>query len=126
MNSDNTMTIEIMINEGEPYKFGDITFVGNTVYSSEKLKQQLGIKENDIFDQSILDSRLFGSPEGNDISSLYLDDGYLFFNATPFEISAKDKKIDFDKMEKGRNEFSFELPNSNRILTFKLLNQNPL
>ena len=96
MNSDNTMTIEILINEGEPYKFGDINFVGNTVYSSEKLKQQLGIKENDIFDQSVLDSRLYGSPEGNDISSLYLDDGYLFFNATPLEISAKDKKIDLE------------------------------
>ena len=33
MNSDNTITIEITINEGEPYKFGTITFVGNTVYS---------------------------------------------------------------------------------------------
>ncbi|MEC7646401.1 MAG: outer membrane protein assembly factor BamA [Bacteroidota bacterium] len=96
MNSDNTMTIEIIISEGEPYKFGKITFIGNTVYSSEKLSQQLGIKENDIFDQSILDSRLFGSPEGNDISSLYLDDGYLFFNATPMEISAADKKIDLE------------------------------
>ena len=96
MNSDNTMTIEIMINEGEPYKFGNISFVGNTIYSSEQLTQQLGIKENDVFDQSILDSRLFGSPEGNDISSLYLDDGYLFFNATAFEISAEDKKIDLE------------------------------
>jgi outer membrane protein insertion porin family len=96
INSDNTMTIEMTIKEGGTYRFGNITFVGNTVYSSQKLSLQLGIKNNDIFDQSILDARLFGSVEGTDISSLYLDDGYLFFNATPIEISAADKKIDLE------------------------------
>ena len=40
--------------------------------------------------------RLFGSGEGNDLSSLYLDDGYLFFNATPVETSVKNKKIDLE------------------------------
>ena len=96
VNSDKTMTIEININEGQPYKFGDITFVGNTVYSSEDLLRRLGIENNDIFDQSVLDARLFGSEDGTDISSLYLDDGYLFFNATPIEISASDRKIDLE------------------------------
>ena len=96
MNSDNTMTIEIVIIEGEPYRFGDINFTGNTVYSSEELYRQLGIKNNDIFDQTVLDSRLFGSVEGSDISSLYLDDGYLFFNATAVEVGAKNKKIDLE------------------------------
>jgi outer membrane protein insertion porin family len=96
MNSDNTMTIEITINEGETYKFGNIVFIGNTVYSSEELSQQLGIENGDIFDQSVLDSRLFGSQEGTDISSLYLDDGYLFFNATPIEVSATERKIDLE------------------------------
>ena len=96
INSGNTMTIEIVINEGQPYKFGNITFIGNTIYSSEELIRQLGIKIDDIFDQSILESRLFGSAEGNDISSLYLDDGYLFFNATPIEISATERKIDLE------------------------------
>ena len=96
LNKDNTLTIEINIEEGVPYKFGEIKFVGNTVYSSKELSSQLGIKKGDIFDQSILDSRLFGSPEGNDISSLYLDDGYLFFNATPIEIAANNKNIDLE------------------------------
>ena len=96
LNKDNTLSIEITINEGEPYKFGKINFVGNKVYSSEKLKLQLGIKEGDIFDQSILDARLFGSPDGNDISSLYLDDGYLFFNATPVEVAANNRNIDLE------------------------------
>ena len=96
LNKDNTLSIEITINEGEPYKFGKINFVGNKVYSSEKLKLQLGIKEGDVFDQSILDARLFGSPDGNDISSLYLDDGYLFFNATPVEVAANNRNIDLE------------------------------
>tara|TARA_B100001250_G_scaffold138972_1_gene119017 strand:- start:17638 stop:20097 length:2460 start_codon:yes stop_codon:yes gene_type:complete len=96
MNSDNTMSIEMTINEGSPYKFGEINFVGNTIYSSEKLVTQLGIKNNDVFDQSVLDSRLFGAADGSDISSLYLDNGYLFFNATPIEKSATDKKIDLE------------------------------
>jgi len=96
LNKDNTLTIEMNIDEGVTYKFGAIKFVGNTVYSSEELSRQLGIKKGEIFDQSILDSRLFGSPEGNDISSLYLDDGYLFFNATPVEIAANNKNIDLE------------------------------
>ena len=97
LNGDNTMTIEIRIVEGEPYRFGNITFTGNTVYSSKELSRQLGIKENDIFDQSVLDSRLFSDGSGNtNVSSLYLDDGYLFFNATPVEIAANDKKIDLE------------------------------
>jgi len=96
LNRDNTLTIEMNIEEGVPYKFGAIKFVGNTVYSSEELIRQLGIKKGNVFDQSILDSRLFGSPEGNDISSLYLDDGYLFFNATPVEIAANNKNIDLE------------------------------
>jgi len=96
INDDNTITIEITINEGKPYRFGNIDFIGNSIYSSSFLYQKLGIKEGDIFDQSILNSRLFGDPEGTDISSLYLDDGYLFFNATPIETSINDNKIDLE------------------------------
>ena len=96
INDDNTITIEITINEGKPYQFGSIDFIGNSIYSSSFLNQKLGIKDGDIFDQSILNSRLFGDPEGTDISSLYLDDGYLFFNATPIETSINDNKIDLE------------------------------
>jgi outer membrane protein insertion porin family len=96
LNQDNTLSIEITIEEGEPYKFGKINFAGNKIYTNTELSRQLGIKEGDIFDQSILDARLFGGPEGNDISSLYLDDGYLFFNATPVEVAINNKNIDLE------------------------------
>lgn len=96
LNKDNTLSIEITINEGEPYKFGEISFIGNKVYTAEELNKQLGIAKGDIFDQSILDVRLFGSLEGTDISSLYLDDGYLFFNATPVEVAVNNRNIDLE------------------------------
>ena len=96
LNKDNTLSVEITIEEGELYKFGKISFVGNKVYTTKELSRQLGIKEGDVFDQSILDARLFGGPEGADISSLYLDDGYLFFNATPIEVAVNNKNIDLE------------------------------
>ena len=96
LNEDNTITIEITLEEGEPYLFGDVSFVGNTKFTNEELSSQLGIDKGDVFNQSILDSRLFGSQEGTDISSLYLDDGYLFFNATPVEIATNNNTIDIE------------------------------
>ena len=96
VNNDNTVTIEIVLDEGEPYLFGNINFVGNKKYTNDELLNQLGIDSGDVFNQSILDSRLFGTPEGTDISSLYLDNGYLFFNATPVEVSTNNNIIDLD------------------------------
>ena len=96
LNKDNTITIEITLEEGEPYLFGDVSFVGNTRFTNEELSSQLGIDKGDVFNQSTLDSRLFGSQEGTDISSLYLDDGYLFFNATPVEIATNNNTIDIE------------------------------
>ena len=92
----NLITLEINIEEGEKYKFGDISFVGNKIYSDKELNQILKIKQNDIFNQSILDQKIFGSEKGFDISSLYLDDGYLFFNATPIEKNVSDNIIDLE------------------------------
>jgi len=92
----NLITLKINIEEGEKYKFGDISFVGNKIYSDKELNQILKIKQNDIFNQSILDQKIFGSEKGVDISSLYLDDGYLFFNATPIEKNVSDNIIDLE------------------------------
>ena len=95
-NNDNTINIEITLEEGEKYKFGEIKWVGNTIYDDEQLSNILGVKNGDIFNQTILDARLLGNGEGGDVSSLYLDDGYLFFNATPLETNTKNNKIDFE------------------------------
>ena len=96
LNSDNSLVVEINLFEGDPYLFGDISFIGNTVYTNEELFNQMGIKRGDIFNQTTLESRLFGSQDGSDISALYLDNGYLFFNANPIEISTENNQIDIE------------------------------
>ena len=79
--------LNIEINEGEQYFFGDITWLGNKKYDSEKLTEILSIKKGDIFDSALLDERLNMSRNGDDISALYMDDGYLFFQINPVETS---------------------------------------
>ena len=82
--------LNIKINEGEKYFFGDIKWLGNTKYDSEKLTEILGIQKGDVFDETLLDARLNMSQNGDDISALYMDDGYLFFQVNPIESTIED------------------------------------
>lgn len=90
------ISIDIHINEGNRYYFRNITWVGNSKHSSAKLNSVLGIKKGDVYDQSQLDAKLYMNPNGNDISSLYMDDGYLFFNVSPVEIMVSNDSIDLE------------------------------
>ena len=90
------LNIEIKINEGKTYYFGDITFVGNTKYSDNELAALVGIKKGDIFDQSVLESRVLGSPDSRDVHSIYLDNGYLFSQVTPIETEIRNETIDIE------------------------------
>lgn len=93
------INIDIKVREGHKYYFGDIEWKGNTKYTSEYLSKVLGIKRGDVYDLELLDTRLGRvlSPEGGeDISSLYMDDGYLFFNIQPVEKSINGDTINFE------------------------------
>jgi len=79
------MSIDIYLDEGNKYYFRNITWVGNSKYSSKELQNVLGIKKGETYDQSLLESRLYMNPNGNDIQSIYMDEGYLFFNINPIE-----------------------------------------
>src|SRR5690606_28937671 len=70
------LMIDIHIDEGEKYYFGDITWVGNTKFRSTYLDTILGIKPGDIYNKQLLEERLRMSQDGRDISSLYMDRGY--------------------------------------------------
>jgi len=91
-NDDKTMNINIKVEEGNKYYFRNIEWVGNTKYPSEMLSAQLEIEKGDVFDQSRLDKRLYG--EENAVSALYLDRGYLFFQAVPVEVQVDNDSID--------------------------------
>ena len=94
--SDKLISINLTIEEGLQYHFRDISWLGNTKYNSEFLNQMLGIKRGDVYDQKMMSERLQMSMSGTDISSLYMDDGYLFFNIDPIEVLAEEDSIDFE------------------------------
>jgi len=93
---DKSINIDIAISEGSRYYFRNIKWVGNTKYSDTYLSNILGIKAGDVYNQKALDSKLFMSQDGLDISSLYLDDGYLFFSVTPVEVNVDKDSIDLE------------------------------
>ena len=77
--------IEIDLAEGNQYYFGDIDIRGNTTYSSAVLREVLGIKKGDLYNEELLQTRLNFDRNGRDISTLYMDNGYLFFQVNPVE-----------------------------------------
>lgn len=91
-----TVNVEMTIDEGHKYYFRNITWVGNTKYPTTLLSQLLGIKSGDVYSQQRLDQGLFMSQSGRDVSSLYMDDGYLFFSVTPVEIRVDGDSIDLE------------------------------
>ena len=93
---ENYVNINIQIDPGHQYFFRNITWVGNTKYSSQKLSDILAIKKGDIYDQSVLDSRLNMNQNGRDVTSLYMDDGYLFFQINPVEVNVDNDSIDLE------------------------------
>jgi len=90
------VVLKIGINEGRKYFFRNITWTGNTKYRTSLLDTLLGIKRGEVYDQSRLESKLFMSENGFDISSLYMDDGYLFFNVNPVEVLVEGDSIDLE------------------------------
>lgn len=95
-NDDKTINIDLLIHEGPKYYFGNINFIGNTKYSSEMLKGILGIKKGDIYNKKVLQTRLEMNQSGRDVASLYLDDGYLFFNVEQVEKLVYNDTIDME------------------------------
>lgn len=94
--SPNRVDIRIKVDEGRKYYFRDVVWVGNTKYRSGLLDTILGIQRGDVYDQSKLDQKLFMNPKGFDVSSLYMDDGYLFFNVNPVEVRVENDSIDLE------------------------------
>jgi outer membrane protein insertion porin family len=95
-NEDGLMELVIKVYEGQRYYFGDITWKGNTVHNNEQLSRILGIRPGEIYNEELLESRLRFSIDGRDVTSLYMDDGYLFFNVEPTEVAVNDNRIDLE------------------------------
>ncbi|MFN0048755.1 MAG: outer membrane protein assembly factor [Cytophagales bacterium] len=90
------VNLKINVSEGEKYYFRNINWTGNYKYESKYLNQVLGVQKGDIYNMSLLEKRLNYNPTGADISSLYMDDGYLFFNVDPQEVNIDKDSIDIE------------------------------
>lgn len=97
-NEDNTLNIDIALEEGNKYYFGDITFLGNTVYTDRQLSTLLGIKKGDTYNGILLEERIADetNPDAQDLTNQYQNNGYLFSNINPVEVSAKNDTINFE------------------------------
>lgn len=94
----NALDIEIEVQEGNKYYFGDITYLGNSNYTSAQLSRVLGIKKGDVYNGVLLKKRIADDtkPDGDDITNLYQNNGYLFSSINPVEVSAVNDTIDFE------------------------------
>ena len=90
--------IDLEFEEGDRYYFRDVTWTGNSVYASSTLNEVLGIGKGDIYDVVTMEKRLFGGGKQNelDITKLYRDNGYLFFNITPVETNIQNDSVDVE------------------------------
>ncbi len=97
-NDHGDLDVAIKLKEGHKYYFGNITWKGNTKYSDSVLNLLLGIKKGDVYNAGTLNRKLGKEPsaEGGDISSLYQDDGYLFFRIDPVETAVYNDTIDHE------------------------------
>ena len=88
------VNIHIKVNEGKKYYLRNITWVGNTVYSTDYLSAVLGMKKGDVYDQKLLSKRL--TEDEDAVGNQYWNHGYLFYNLQPTEVNIVGDSIDLE------------------------------
>ncbi len=88
------VNIHIKVNEGKKYYLRNITWVGNTVYSTDYLSAVLGMKKGDVYDQKLLNKRL--TEDEDAVGNQYWNHGYLFYNLQPTEVNIVGDSIDLE------------------------------
>ncbi|OBQ57091.1 BamA/TamA family outer membrane protein [Tamlana sp. s12] len=96
VNDDKTISLQINVTEGEQYKFGEINFIGNTVYSDLYLKRLLRINKGDVYNSILLQERIADNskPDAFDITNQYQNNGYLFSSINSVEVNVENHVID--------------------------------
>ena len=94
----NTISLNIKLEEGEQYRFGKISFLGNSVYTDQQLHSILRIREGATYNGIELKKRIAddSKPDANDLTNLYQNNGYLFSTINPVEVSADGNVIDME------------------------------
>jgi outer membrane protein insertion porin family len=97
-NDKGNLQVDIKVDEGRKYYFGNIVFKGNTKFSDSALRYVVGIQKGDTYNLELLNKKTGKqmTAEGGDIGQLYQDDGYLFFRADAIETSVYNDTIDYE------------------------------
>ena len=97
--NDKGFNINVKLNEGKKYYIGDISFIGNTSYTTEALQKLLGYRKGEIYDAVGFNKKVGedgGKEDDSDIKSLYLNNGFLFSNVVPVEKAVRGDSIDIE------------------------------
>ena len=86
--------VYINLEEGKKYYLSDISWVGNTLYSTDQLDYLLGMKPGDVYNQKLLNKRL--TTDDDAVSNAYMDKGYLFYQLVPIEKNITGDSIDLE------------------------------
>lgn len=89
-----SVDVYIDVEEGKQYFINDITWVGNTIYPSDRLSYALGIEKGDVYNQKLLSKRT--TEDEDAIANYYMDNGYLFFDIIPIEKNVNGDSIDLE------------------------------
>lgn len=90
------IAINIQVEEGRPYYLGEVSFTGNSVFSTEILERIFSYQEGDRYDAVGIQKKISGSEKDDDIQTLYMDRGYLFAQMFPIEKNVKNDTIDLE------------------------------
>ena len=92
------LAIDLEFDEGDKYYFRDVTWTGNSIYSSDYLDKVVGINKGDPYDVVTMEKHLFGGGKQTemDVTKLYRDNGYLFFQVTPVETNIQNASVDVE------------------------------
>ncbi len=104
------VAINIELEEGDKYYFGDINFIGNSVFTDSQLRQVLGVKKGDTYNGVLLQERIQNEaePDAEDITNLYQNNGYLAVRINPVEVAVRNDTIDFEIRIMERKLFYFD------------------
>jgi outer membrane protein insertion porin family len=99
------MYVRVDVYEGPRYYIRNIDWVGNTVYPDHDLNARLGFEKGDVYNMERFERNMFFNQNQTDVASLYVDNGYLAFNAEPEEVRVPPDSIDLIIRVRENNQF---------------------
>lgn len=105
--SEKLIKLYVHVSEDKKFYFRKVSFTGNQKYATSRMDSILNIDKGEVYDLSKMEARLYQNPKGQDITSLYQDQGYLNFYAYPIETLVEPDSIDIEiRMSEGK-EFRY-------------------